>query len=133
MSDMRVSIPRDAEGVLLKIIEDIIKSQYGEAILCSLRSYISMRGNGKKFTELLLYDPIKLVDILTEFLGGSREDALRFIATLLKGAYDYLKETPELSVDKAVDNLRRGNSEDIIRIILELAYRIMVKSIRPIF
>lgn len=132
MSDIRVSIPRDAESILLKIIEDTIKSQYGEAMLCSLRSYIGVKGNGKKLTELLLHDPIKLVNILTEFLGGSKEDALRFIATLLKGAYDHLKETPELSVDEAVDNLRRGNSEDIIRIILELAYKIMIKSIRPV-
>ena len=76
MNEIRVRLLRDVEDSLLKILEELIKTRYGEAMLASLKSYIDTKCEGKKITELLLYEPLKLIDITAEFLGSSRDAAV---------------------------------------------------------
>lgn len=47
--------------------------------------------------------------------------------------YDHIKGTPEIDMEEIAEKLIRGEDEDFHNLILEIAYKIRMKTLQPRF
>ncbi len=133
LSGLEIRVPRDLEERLRIVLEKIIREVYGEAMLSSIKSYLSIESKDYDLVELLLYRPSKLVEYLTTIFSGSKNTAYDFIKNVIEKLYDSLGETPEIDVNNALRRLREGSEEEIQTLILEIAHKLRMKSKKPLF
>jgi len=128
-----VGLPREIKQYLSKVLEDVIKKRYGNAMYASLKSYIEAQSNGKTMIELMLLSPKDLAGMLMDYLGGSEDTTIHFLETIIRGIYEELGDTPELDVHEALRNLMKGSEEGFRNLLLEVAFKLGLKLKKPMF
>lgn len=128
-----VGLPREVKQRLLKVLEDVIKKRYGNAMYASLRSYIEARSNGKTMIELMLSSPKDLARILMDYLGGSENTTIHFLESIIRGVYEEIGDVPELDVHEALRDLMKDSGEAFRNLLLEVAFKLELKFKKPMF